>query len=285
MFQASLKVSILVLVVILGIFVAIKAHKSYSKQQERKAYRQMQHTVAERMVAGHYYNAELDLQMPYRLFVPERAATATDQTYPIILALHSGRGRANDNIKQIDHTIEILISGLVQDIEPAYVLAPQADEWTHWVDYDSFSPPFLNFSQQEIPQSDNLKTAIQLLRHIIDSYGIDRERVYITGISMGGEGTWDALTYYPELFAAAIPLNGAGDPEALPRIERMPIRFFHGSADTITPVENSRALNQALRNFPNNAVYTELPNAGHDIRDLVYTKELFEWLFAQRRES
>ena len=101
MFQASLKVSILVVAVILGIFVAIKAHKSYSKQQERKAYRQMQHTVAERMVAGHYYNAELDLQMPYRLFVPERAAFATDQAYPIILALHSGRGRANDNIKQI----------------------------------------------------------------------------------------------------------------------------------------------------------------------------------------
>jgi predicted peptidase len=67
-------------------------------------------------------------------------------------------------------------------------------------------------------------------------------------MSMGGEGSWDALTYYPDLFAAALILNGAGDPRAMGRVTKLPIRFYHGRADKITPVANSRELAQINRN-------------------------------------
>lgn len=257
----------------------------YSKHKTREAYREMQISIAERMKAGTYRNQESNVSMPYRLYIPDdTAAAGSDKKFPVILALHSGRGRGNDNVDQIDRTIEILLSEMLQGIEPVFVVAPQAEKRTHWVNYDKFTPPFLNFDQQDIPQSENLKTAIKILKDIIDRYPIDPQRVYITGISMGGEGTWDAVSYYPDLFAAAIPLNGAGDPEAVRRVGMMPIRFFHGSEDIITPVENSRALHKSLSRGPNNATYQELEGAAHDIRDLVYSRDLFQWMLAQRTD-
>ena len=268
-----------------GALAVNKIYSMYSKNQAREVYREMQVSVAEQMRAGTYQNPESTVSMPYRLYIPDDVAAAdSGRKFPVILALHSGRGRGSDNVNQIDRTIEILLSDMLQIIEPVFVVAPQAEKRTHWVNYDKFTPPFRNFDQDIIPQSENLKTAIKLLKDIIARYPIDSQRVYITGISMGGEGTWDALSYYPDLFAAAIPLNGAGDPEAVRRVGMMPIRFFHGSEDIITPVENSRALQKSLSRGPNNATYQELEGAAHDIRDQVYSRELFKWMLAQRTD-
>lgn len=247
--------------------------------QDLKA-QQLQNNLASQMLAQVYEAHSGQVEMPYRLFVPEHSKDS-DAVYPIILALHSGAGRGSDNLRQLDRTIEILLSKQLQGIEPVFVLAPQAKRWTHWVNYDKFTPPFENFSQQEIPQSDNLKTAINILRHVIEQYPIDPRRVYITGISMGGEGSWDAVCYYPDLFAAAIILNGAADPHAVANTGQMPIRFFHGDRDTITPVKNSREINDSISQHNKNAQYKELKGAGHNIRDRVYSPELFSWLLKQ----
>ena len=268
-----------------GALAVNKMYSVYSKHKTREAYREMQVALAERMEADIYRNDESNVSMPYRLYIPDASAVVgSDKKFPVILALHSGRGRGNDNINQMDRTIELLLSDMLQGIEPVFVIAPQVEKRTHWVNYDKFTPPFFNFDQHVIPQSENLKTAIKMLKDIIDHYPVDHQRVYVTGISMGGEGTWDAVSYYPELFAAAIPLNGAGDPEAVRRVGMMPIRFFHGSEDIITPVENSRALHQSLSRGPNNATYQELRGAAHDIRDLAYSKDLFKWMLAQRKD-
>ena len=100
---------------------------------------------------------------------------------------------------------------------------------------------------------------------------------------MGGEGAWDAVCYYPDLFAAAIILNGAADPLAVANTKQMPIRFFHGDKDTITPVANSREINKSITQHNKNAHYTEIKDAGHNIRDRVYSTDLFTWLLKQRR--
>jgi predicted peptidase len=179
--------------------------------------------------------------------------------------------------------VQYLLSDALQGIEPVLVLAPQADVRTHWVNYPSFDPPFKNFDQNAIPQSENIKTAIRLLREVLEKYDADPSRVYITGMSMGGEGSWDALTYYPDLFAAALILNGAGDPRAMDRVTKIPIRFYHGSNDTTTPVDNSRELAARLRDLGALARYEELRGAGHNIREQVYTRENFAWLLGQRK--
>jgi predicted peptidase len=130
-----------------------------------------------------------------------------------------------------------------------------------------------------------LKSAIRLLHEIVDRHPVDRSRVYVVGFSMGGEASWDAITYYPEMFAAALIMNGAGDPRVMARVRNIPIRFFHGDRDSVTPTGNSRELDAALRALGAMARYTELQGVGHDIRRHVCTRENFAWLLQQRRAS
>jgi predicted peptidase len=241
--------------------------------------RERQQTLARRMQAGTFTDPESGNVMPWRLYVPPGSGSAR---LPLVLAFHGGHARGDDNLRQLDESVEYLLSDAMQGVEPALVLVPQAGERTHWVDYPSFKPPFENFDQRKIPQSENIKTAIRLLREVIAKNNVDPARVYVTGFSMGGEGSWDSLSYYPELFAAALIVNGAGDPRAMARLKEKPIRFYHGDKDTITPVANSRELDAVLRAMGAKARYTEIPGKGHDIRKYVYNRENFVWLLQQR---
>ncbi len=243
-----------------------------------------QRVLASRMHAGVYTDPVSANVMPWQLYVPPEANNVS-RRLPLLLVLHPGGGRGKDNLRQLDAGVRYLLSDTLQDIEPVMVLAPQAAIRSHWVNYPSFDPPFTNFDQREIPQSENVKTAIRLLREIAGKYNADTTRIYLTGMSMGGEGSWDSLTYYPELFAAGLILNGAGDPRAMARVARLPIRFYHGSTDKVTPVANSRELAARLQELGALARYEELPGAGHDIRDLVYTRKNFSWLLQQKRPN
>ncbi|WP_135211387.1 PHB depolymerase family esterase [Vitreimonas flagellata] len=241
-----------------------------------------QRSLASRMGAGVYTDPVSGNIMPWRLYVPPAAGGGLERL-PIVLALHGGAGRGDDNLSQLDESVDHLLSDACQGLEPVLVLAPQAGIRTHWVNYPSFDPPFTNFDQRVIAESKNLQTAIRLLRDVSHKHDADPSRIYLTGMSMGGEGSWDALTYYPDLFAAALILNGAGDPRAMGRVTKLPIRFYHGRADKITPVANSRELAARLHELGALARYTELRWAGHDIRDRVYTRANFAWLLQQRR--
>lgn len=239
-----------------------------------------QQALAARMDAGVYTDPVSGNVMPWRLYVPP---TGRPERLPIVLVLHGGPSRGDDNLRQLDESVQLLLSDELQGIEPFMVLAPQAAVRTHWVNYPGFDPPFTNFDQRVIPQSENIKTAIRLLQEVADKKNADPARIYLTGMSMGGEGSWDATTYYPDLFAAALILNGAGDPRAMNRVTKLPIRFYHGSEDTITPVANSRELAESLRNADAVARYTELPGAGHEIRAQVYTPANLTWLLQQKK--
>jgi predicted peptidase len=237
--------------------------------------------LAQRMHGEVFTDPQSGNVMPWRLYEPPGAAAGK---LPLVLAFHGGHGRGDDNLIQLDESAEFLMSDALQGIEPTLVLVPQAAKRTHWVDYDSFKPPFENYDQRQIPQSENIKTAIRLLRDIIARYDVDPSRVYVTGFSMGGQGSWDSLSYYPELFAAALIVNGAGDPRSMERVKSIPVRFFHGDRDGITPTANSRELDQVLRGLNAQAQYFEV-SGGHDIRSLVYTRENFAWLLQQRRPN
>ena len=123
--------------------------------------------------------------------------------------------------------------------------------------------------------------------------GIDARRLYITGLSNGGYGTWDAIERWPDYFAAAAPIAGAGDPSKAAVLKDMPIWAFHGSADTVIPVSGSRDMIAAIEAAGGHPRYTEFPGAGHGVWGYVYSlndsservTNFFPWLFSQHRSS
>ena len=117
------------------------------------------------------------------------------------------------------------------------------------------------------------------------TYRVDPDRVYVTGLSAGGSGTWALLAQEPERFAAAIPICGAGSRAGIKRLVDLPIWVFHGAKDPVQPVEESTRLVEAIKSQGGTRVkLTVYPDAEHDAWTRTYDDPaVWEWLFAQRR--
>ena len=210
--------------------------------------------------------------MPYRLFVPD--ATARSKPLPLILYLHGGGRVGRDNQKQISGGntagTHAWTTAEAQRRHPAFVLAPQFA--------DSGRSARLN------GWADVADTVLEIVAAVSREFAVDADRVYVTGQSFGGYGTWSFITKHPDVFAAAVPLCGGGDPSRIGVARTLPIWAFHGGQDPVVPVTESRTLIAALRRAGSPVKYTEYPNVGHDVWIRAYAEpELAEWLFTQRR--
>jgi predicted peptidase len=164
---------------------------------------------------------------------------------------------------------------------PAFVIAPQVPEGEFWA--------HLNWRQTDLETEPEprlpLKLSMELLDKIIEEFPIDSDRIYITGLSMGGFGTWDAIIRNPDKFAAALPICGGGDISNALSISHLPIWNFHGALDQVVPVELSRSMIRALIEAGGTPGYTEYPHVGHDSWIPAYNDDyVLEWLFSQSRE-
>jgi predicted peptidase len=208
--------------------------------------------------------------MPYRLFIP--GGYDQRQKYPLIVWLHGAGGAGHDNLRQIAGD---QIPGTRtwtkpgnQMKYPAFVLAPQSPG--RWSDgsRDALSAPLL--------------LVVGILDSLKSEFSIDPRRLYVAGQSDGGYGIWELITKRSELFAAAIPLCGGGDPARAARIVKMAIWAFHGDADETIPVTASRQMIAAVKKAGGHPRYTEYKGAGHDIWTRAFAEpELTDWLFAQ----
>jgi predicted peptidase len=123
-----------------------------------------------------------------------------------------------------------------------------------------------------------------LLDEIVEKYKVDQDRVYLTGLSMGGFGTWALAQYTPNRFAAIVPICGGGDPRSVRRIVHLPAWVFHGAKDRSVPLERSETMVAALKKAGGDVRFTVYPNAEHDSWTQAYaTPELYEWLLQQKR--
>jgi predicted peptidase len=117
-----------------------------------------------------------------------------------------------------------------------------------------------------------------------EEFPIDVARRYVSGNSLGGYGTWHLISARPEMFAAAVPICGGGNPEFAAKLVDLPIWAFHGKKDKNVPVSGSREIIQAIKNAGGNPRYTEYPDKAHDIsKEVIDTPGLLDWLFAQKR--
>lgn len=240
--------------------------------------------------------------LPYRIFIPDDYNPGKE--YPIVFCLHGAGERGVDNERHIwkhDLAISWAKSG-VQDENPCFVLAPQCPKGKKW-NYVNFRAG--SYFIDTLPVGNELLTAIDLLDSIIIAYSIDINRQYITGLSMGGYGTWDVITRYPNRFAAAAPMSGAGDPSKVERFKQLPIWVFHNTNDQVVPVSGSRDMVKAMNNknmpvvvtndIPETGLkkqirkkavhlYTESPAGNHGPWEPWYNSPyLHQWLFQQSK--
>jgi poly(3-hydroxybutyrate) depolymerase len=131
--------------------------------------------------------------------------------------------------------------------------------------------------------STQMRLTLEMLEGLKKEFSLDDKRLYVTGLSMGGYGTWDVIARYPKLFAAAVPVCGGGDEGTAPVIKDVPIWCFHGGADTTVPTARSRNMIAAIKAAGGNPKYTEYPGVGHNSWDKAYSEpDLVKWLFEQK---
>jgi predicted peptidase len=247
-----------------------------------------------------HYQLTFEAYMTFYLYVPN--GYNPRRTYPLVLILHGvdesadpGQSAAANraNVLGQDY-IAVWGQGYpadgpsVQTQRPCFVLVPQAEGSSRWVNV----PGDVSSYRLSKQPSQSLQMAINITKLLEQQYtSIDENRLYVTGISMGAFGVWDATLRWPTLFAAAVPVSGAGDPALANRITHLPIWDFHGADDNLIPVAGSQLMIQALRSAGGHPCYTQYPGALHVIWDQVYglqsnlSNPLYPWLFMQSNNN
>lgn len=195
------------------------------------------------------------VQLEYLLHVPPSYGE-TNKKWPLILFLH-GRGERGTSLERLKRY------GVAKLVEhqtdfPFIAVSPLCPQFSHWTQ-----------------ERDSL---LALLDEIIANYAVDENRIYLTGISMGGYGTWDLAMFAPERFAAIAPVCSTGPNEKIHLLKDMPTWVFHGAKDTIVPVENSEKMVAELQACGGNPKLTIYPDADHaGMTPLHDNMELYEW--------
>jgi predicted peptidase len=199
-----------------------------------------------------------------------------DHPWPVILFLHGAGERGSDGLLQSEVGIGSAIRRHVSWFR-AIVVMPQCRVGQPWVGKMN-------------------EMALRCVEQTAREYPLDPQRVYVTGLSLGGQGAWHLAAQYPRQFAAAMPICGfAGSPrgeskdsaaQVAARVKDMPIWCFHGVRDEAVPVEKSREIIAALEAAGAAPKYTEVPDGTHNVWDRAYgDPELWKWLFAQKLEK
>lgn len=204
-----------------------------------------------------------DAKLPYLLALPKDYGKDPGKRWPLMLFLH-GAGERGDDLETIKrHGIPKLAEAA--DDLPYIALSPQCPEGSFWVA--------------------RLHEVYALLQEIMASYAVDDKRVYLTGISMGGYGSWYLAMAHPETFAALVPICGGGMRWNAAALRDMPIWVFHGEEDPTVPLFESADMVKALRECGSDVRFTVYPGVAHDSWTQTYENpELFDWMLCQRKQ-
>lgn len=187
--------------------------------------------------------------------------------WPVMLFLH-GRGESNGPLSIVAKWGPPRLAERGDDF-PYILVSPQCPAETNW-----------GAPEQQAG-------LLQLLDHVLTEYSADPNRVYLTGLSMGGFGSWRLAGSHPERFAAVVPICGGGNPEDAPALAKLPIWVFHGSEDSAVPLQRSVDMVEAVRTIDGSKLrFTTLEHVGHNSWEAAYASpDLYEWLNSHRREG
>ncbi len=231
------------------------------------------------MLAKKTYTAADGKKLPYRLLKPLNYDPK--EKYPLVVFLHGAGERGDDNEKQLIHGVPEFLTVENRKDYPCFLIAPQCPDGKKWVEVDWSAESEVQPKQPSEP----LGLTLDLIDQMQKDYPIDAKRIYVTGLSMGGFGTWDVLARRPDLFAAAVPICGGGDETTARQIVKIPIWAFHGAKDPTVNVSRTRRMIAALKKNGGEPTYTEYPEEGHASWVPAYKETaMMKWLFKQKKD-
>lgn len=227
------------------------------------------------------------IQLPYRILYPKNFDTA--QRYPLVLFLHGAGERGSDNQKQLVHGAKLFAADSVMENYPAIVVFPQCPAISYWANIVDQKQPdgsrTFDFPARSKP-TPAMSAVMQLIDSLVRLSYVDRNRIYVGGLSMGGMGTFELLARRPKVFAAAFPICGGGNPKNAKRYaRRVNIWVFHGEADNVVPLYHSWRMVDAIKKANGDVRFTVYPGVGHNSWDNAFAEpELLPWLFSNRKK-
>jgi predicted peptidase len=221
----------------------------------------MNETKKSQRQEARHLKRQVTLTLDYLLYLPPEY----DQkdSWPLLVFLHGAGERGSDlNRVKAHGPAKLIEQG--KDF-PFVIVSPQCPEGQWW--------PVLG------------REVMALVEEMLERYKIDPERVYLTGLSMGGYGTWSIASVWPERFAAIVPICGGGRPFTASNLKKVPVWAFHGAKDPVVPLRESEQMVEAVNRAGGNAKLTVYPDAEHDSWTQTYENpELYEWLLSHRRQ-
>lgn len=205
--------------------------------------------------AGFAYHGKREPHYQYLTYLPKQYDLSGKKQWPLIIYLHGKSACGNDLDKVKRYGLPFFTDrGMQLD---AIAVAPQCPEGKNWTTEDWFTP-FMN--------------------ELAEKYRIDTTRIYLTGMSLGGFGTWDLAIKYPHKFAAIAPLCGGGRPQQVCVIKDVPIWVIHGDQDEQVPISRSEEMVDALKKCGGNPKFTVLKGYPHDIHRTYGDENLYKWM-------
>ncbi|HEV3166171.1 MAG TPA: prolyl oligopeptidase family serine peptidase [Isosphaeraceae bacterium] len=200
----------------------------------------------------------IHVKLKYLLYLPE-GYESSEKSWPLVLFLH-GAGESGDDLSKVKR------NGPPKLIESGKAY------------------PFIVVSPQSPGMGWNAEALNALIDELGSQYRVDKGRVYLTGLSMGGFGTWSLAAAHPEKFAAIVPICGGGRPTDASKLKNLPIWVFHGAKDNTVPIARSEDMVKALKDAGADVKFTIYPEAGHDSWTETYNnEEVYSWLLSHKR--
>lgn len=217
-----------------------------------------------------FFDSQNGNTLKYCLYVPDDYSSS--KKYPVILFLHGAGELGTDNITHINNLEKMFLNN-ADYISQSILICPQTAEW--W-----------NLDRNYTGDGNGtLTSAMHLLEKIQKEYSCDKNRIYVTGLSMGGHGTWELLERYGNVFAAGVPLCGFGNTNNGAAFKDIPIRIYHGTADpTVSYSSSQQMYNSIIAAGGTKVELFPLHGVLHDAWNYAYAdRDLFKWMFSQNK--
>lgn len=224
--------------------------------------------------------------LPYRILLPINYNAS--KKYPLVYFLHGAGERGNDNEAQLTHGSSLFLQDSIRQNYPSIVVFPQCPEKSFWSNVkftnDSITGAWQFQFQPDGEPTIAMKLAEELLKKLMKDFPVNKKQVYITGLSMGGMGTFEMVRRNPKLFAAAMPICGGAEPSTSAKLTKTKWWVFHGDSDNVVPEHFSKDMVDALKAAGADVKYSVYPGVGHNSWDNAFAEPMFmAWMFSNKK--